>query len=820
MIDSDNPEFQMALKEFDAKRYEKVEKLCDKMISKNPKDDHALALKGLNYHFLQKPKEGEQFLKDALKANFKSSVAWHFYAIFQKENGNYTQAMKSYNKALNFSPTNFNIIRDLSYMQLYLKQIDSFVETCKSGVDNKPGMLINWVELAFAYTLAKNYRSALSALNSAEKLGAETLKKNEIHELRIFNAMIQIMDGKYEEAMNYLIHFKNELIDKPMVYDMIIKNAVKAKKYNIGLIYCEKALEINPDNIELIINYFIMKLNENDFHPKNYNDLLNIPEDYKYLKQLSEILSELKNSCPKSKILSNLELAFSQKEEFEQKFESYFLKQLEITIPSFFINIKFIYQLQPHKIILIQKILDKYLSNVKNNSKVSDELNLPLHKSWLYFYASQHYLFLCDLEQALDYINLALDITPSVIEFYMLVAKIFKHGYMRNNSVLAYEKARQLDLGDRYLNAKMAKMYLRKGEIEDNLKLMKEFVNDPLIEENIKYTETLWYLNECGSAYLVKKNIIRSHYCFKNIIKVFLAMIKDQVDFYNFCFRKYMLKDLYNTIIFLDGIAKNKYVIQALIKIDLIYNYLKANENNKELEEKFNKEFGKMKEEYSIKEYEYKNISELIKTIEKDFYEVLIKLQKISGDDEIHYLCVKYFLKNDKLLMAIKSMKILSKNKNTFFYNESVKLINLYLEEKKDSLKGKEIIVEFAKEYIQEENKIQEFKEENKLNDIRIKLYQKNLFDNPKENNQIILEYVNCHDKNELRKKSGEEINNLIVFSALYTDEEGIQTLRNKLNAKMRLIVADKIKIIRNLNFYENKKFDRRNVFSLIDKIK
>ena len=79
---------------------------------------------------------------------------------------------------------------------------------------------------------------------------------------------------------------------------------------------------------------------------------------------------------------------------------------------------------------------------------------------------------------------------------------------------------------------------------------------------------------------------------------------------------------------------------------------------------------------------------------------------------------------------------------------------------------------------------------------------------------------MNCNDKKELRKKSGEEINNLIVFSALYTDEEGIQTLRNKLNAKMRLIVADKIKIIRNLNFYENKKFDRRNVFSLIDKIK
>ena len=119
---------------------------------------------------------------------------------------------------------------------------------------------------------------------------------------------------------------------------------------------------------------------------------------------------------------------------------------------------------------------------------------------------------------------------------------------------------------------------------------MKEFVNDPLIEENIKYIETLWYLNECGCSFLVQKNIIRSHYCFKNILKIFLTFIKDQVDFYNFCFRRYMLKESYDTIIYHDGIAKNKYVIQALIKMDLIYNYLKANKNNKELEDKLNKE--------------------------------------------------------------------------------------------------------------------------------------------------------------------------------------------------------------------------------------
>ena len=72
----------------------------------------------------------------------------------------------------------------------------------------------------------------------------ETLKKNDIHELKLFNAMIQSKDKKYEEAMNYLIHFKSELIDKPMVYDMIVQNAIKAKN---------KVLKILAHNV-IIVN--------------------------------------------------------------------------------------------------------------------------------------------------------------------------------------------------------------------------------------------------------------------------------------------------------------------------------------------------------------------------------------------------------------------------------------------------------------------------------------------------------------------------------------------------------------------------------------
>ena len=251
MVDSTNPDFKKAIKKFDDKKYDEVEKLCDKMISKNPKDAEALALKGLNYYYLKKLDLAEQTLKEALKANFKSSIAWHFYADFNKAKGDFTKAMQSYNKAFNYSSNNFTVIRDLAHLQLYLRQYESFVESSRLAVDLKSGMLVNWISLAFGFALLKDYQSALSTLNSVETLGEESLKKNDIHEIRLFKAIIQSKDGKYEDAMKYLIYYKSSFIDKPLVYDMIIENAIKAKKYKVGLEYCKEALKLNPDNINL-----------------------------------------------------------------------------------------------------------------------------------------------------------------------------------------------------------------------------------------------------------------------------------------------------------------------------------------------------------------------------------------------------------------------------------------------------------------------------------------------------------------------------------------------------------------------------------------
>ena len=158
--------------------------------------------------------------------------------------------------------------------------------------------------------------------------------------------------------------------------------------------------------------------------------------------------------------------------------------------------------------------------------------------------------------------------------------------------------------------------------------------------------------------------------------------------------------------------------------------------------------------------------------------------------------------------MALKSIIILSENKNTFYYVESVKLINQYLKDNSNNLKGKEIILERIKNYIKEGDEKLSYKAEDKISEIRFKLFEKGQFKDTSNNSEIIFEFINSYNTNELRKMSGEKINEYITYCSLYIDEEGIKKIKSKLNEKMKLVGIEEKDILKNLNFYEDKKFN------------
>lgn len=230
------------------------------------------------------------------------------------------------------------------------------------------------------------------------------------------------------------------------MYNEILFNAY----YKIGNL--EKAKELsftlidrNAENM----NYYFSFLQANGYHYKDFTDLTNITDE-KVAKEILTLLQSLKVKV-KSKLLTRLEIAISKNEDFRDHFSLHLITNTRNCIPSIFFSIKFIYKLQSYKIQIINEVLNEYLAKIQNKETIihpitKDTLDLSFlpHMDLIHYYAAQHFDFLRDLEKAMAYINLAIDQTPTFVEFYMIKSKILKHGFMLCESAIAYDKVTHL----------------------------------------------------------------------------------------------------------------------------------------------------------------------------------------------------------------------------------------------------------------------------------------------------------------------------------------------------------------------------------------
>jgi peptide alpha-N-acetyltransferase len=62
-------------------------------------------------------------------------------------------------------------------------------------------------------------------------------------------------------------------------------------------------------------------------------------------------------------------------------------------------------------------------------------------------------------------LNKAIEHTPTVVDLYILKAKIYKRAGDANRAATLYDEARKLDLADRYLNAVASRYRIRNDQV-------------------------------------------------------------------------------------------------------------------------------------------------------------------------------------------------------------------------------------------------------------------------------------------------------------------------------------------------------------------
>lgn len=126
-------------------------------------------MKGLILNCMERKAEAYELVRRGVKLDIKSHVCWHVYGLLYRSDREYLQAIKCYRGALRQDAENIQILRDLSLLQVQMRDLDGFVQTRQQLLTLKPTNRNNWFSFALSQHLRKRYKQAIGIVDAYEK---------------------------------------------------------------------------------------------------------------------------------------------------------------------------------------------------------------------------------------------------------------------------------------------------------------------------------------------------------------------------------------------------------------------------------------------------------------------------------------------------------------------------------------------------------------------------------------------------------------------------------------------------------------------------
>ncbi|SCV04819.1 LAMI_0H19526g1_1 [Lachancea mirantina] len=481
-----------ALKLYEAKNYKKSLKMLDGILKKNSSHIDSLALKGLNLHFTNQKDEGKTYIFraiDKIKAQEPTPIACHILGIYMRNVQDYKEAAKWFQCSLDNGSSNKQINRDLATLYSQEHDYGKLLKVRKDYWEDFMGYRANWTSLAIAYDLNGQNEEAVNILTKFEELAAGKLGTTEAFEhsecLMYKNDVLFKLAGqdsqKLEEALKNLEQIKDQVFDKYAWYER--KAAI------------------------------LMKLGDRKQASKVYRLLIKRnPDDVKYYKLLEVALGITSNDrlrvalydrfmkiYPRADPPKFIPLTFIKDDtEFSRRLQAYIEPQLQRCAPATFGNIKCLYKKDSKRMInSVENFVLQYLQNLNS-------IKQPLQYVWTCYFLAQHFLFLKEFGKAQEFIGNAIEHTPTLVEFYILKARIMKHVGLLEEAAATINEGRKLDLQDRFINTKTVKYFLRSNMVEEAVEVVSIFTKNDDASNGVvdlHLLEASWFICEQAEAY-------------------------------------------------------------------------------------------------------------------------------------------------------------------------------------------------------------------------------------------------------------------------------------------------------------------------------
>ncbi|XP_022099558.1 N-alpha-acetyltransferase 15, NatA auxiliary subunit-like [Acanthaster planci] len=541
----ENTLFKRVLKCYEQKLYKNGLKFA-KQILTNPKfaeHGETQSMKGLILNCLGKKEEAYDLVRRGLRNDLKSHVCWHVYGLLQRSDRKYDEAIKCYRNALKWDKDNLQILRDLSLLQIQMRDLEGYRDTRYQLLLLRPAQRASWIGYAMAYHLLKEYDMALRILEEFRNTQQQVKPYDYEHsEFLLYQNQVFREAGEHEKALHHLDKYENQICDQISILETRAELLLQLGRASEAITLYEELLDRNPESWSY------------------YEGLEKCKNPANEVERL-QIYTRVADKFPRAAVPRRKPLNFTTGERFEKLLDDYLRRMLRKGVPTAFVSIKGLYR-EPWKVEVIERLVLSYLECLQSKSKFSKdatdgELETPTVLLWTLYFLAQHYDQLRNVEKALQYVDRAVEHTPTLIELFIIKAKIFKHAGDIKKAVECLDEAQSLDTADRFINCKCAKYMLRANQVKQAEDMCAKFTREGVAAmENLNEMQCMWFQTECALSFQRQAKYGEALKKCHEVDRHFTEIIEDQFDFHTYCMRKMTLRS-YVSLLRLEDIIRS-----------------------------------------------------------------------------------------------------------------------------------------------------------------------------------------------------------------------------------------------------------------------
>ncbi|XP_033115616.1 N-alpha-acetyltransferase 15, NatA auxiliary subunit-like [Anneissia japonica] len=547
----ENSLFKRILKCYEHKQY-KIGLKYSKQILGNPKfSEHGetLAMKGLTLNCLGRKEEAYDLVRRGLRNDLKSHVCWHVYGLLQRSDRKYDDAIKCYRNALKWDKDNLQILRDLSLLQIQMRDLEGYRDTRYQLLQLRPVQRASWIGYAIAHHLLKEYTQSLNILEEYRKTQTVKQYDYEHSEFLLYQNDVMKDAGKLQDALKHLDQYEDQINDKLSVQETRGEICLKLGRIEEASSIYEGLIERNP---------------ENKMYLEAYATACQCHTD----DEKAAIFKPFLEKYPRASVPKHVMMKVAHGEEFEALVDVYLQKALVKGVAPAMTNIKGLYN-DKVKAVTIERLLMDHVNALQTTGtlyghELNDEGGMPSMLMWGWYYLAVHHDTIGNSVKALEYIDKAIEHTPVHIELYVAKAKIYKHAGDIVKAIECMDEAQSLDTADRFINSKCAKYMLKGNMVKEAEEMCSKFTRESVAAmENLNEMQCMWFQTECATSYqrqgkygeaLKKCYEVDRHFCEIN---------EDQFDFHTYCLRKMTLRAYVSLLRLEDIIRHHRFYFKA-----------------------------------------------------------------------------------------------------------------------------------------------------------------------------------------------------------------------------------------------------------------